>query len=88
MRLASGGRRGDPAPMWNEPYLETCCRSALHRLLLCGAAGRPDATEADLKDARCLDRLVELGFASHDEPRYRITPAGLERHALEIRKVA
>ena len=47
--------------MWNEPYLETCCRSALHRLLLCESAGRPDHTEADLKDARCLDRLTELG---------------------------
>jgi hypothetical protein len=74
--------------MWNEPYLETCCRSALHRLLLCGDAGRPDATEADLKDARCLERLSELGFARHEGSRFRITVDGHRRHDLEIRKVA
>ena len=74
--------------MWNEPYLETCCRSALHRLKLCGEAGRPDAAEADLKDARCLERLTDLGLAAHDGGRYRINKAGLARHATEIRKVA
>ncbi len=84
-----GGRGGAIfRGMWNEPYLETCCRSALHRLFLCGGDGRPDASVADLKDVRCLDRLVTLGFASHDRPRYRITAAGQARHALEIRKAA
>ena len=48
--------------MWDQPYLETCCRSALHRLLLAGGAGRP----ADLKDAGCLRRLEAKGLA---EPR-------------------
>ncbi|MBE7209802.1 MAG: hypothetical protein INR65_02190 [Gluconacetobacter diazotrophicus] len=70
--------------MWNEPYLETCCRSALHRLRLCGDAGRPDAHRAELKDARCLDRLEQLGFATHEGAQYRITQAGLARHDSEI----
>ena len=70
--------------MWNEPYLETCCRSALHRLLLCGEDGRPDGHRQELKDARCLDRLHALGLAAHRGARYRITPAGRERHASEI----
>ncbi len=74
--------------MWNEPYLETCCRSALHRLLLCGGSGRPDAHREELKDARCLDRLRELGLAEHQGDRYRITPAGQARHQLEIMKSA
>ncbi len=74
--------------MWNEPYLETCCRSALHRLLLCGAAGRPDAQRAELKDARCLDRLRQLGLAEHGDGHYRLTAAGQARHALEIMKIA
>jgi hypothetical protein len=26
--------------MWNQPYLETCCRSAIHRMILCGDMGR------------------------------------------------
>ncbi len=70
--------------MWNEPYLETCCRSALHRLVLAGASGRPDAREADLKDARCLDRLVSLDLAAHAEGSFRITAEGVERHRTEI----
>ena len=74
--------------MWNEPYLETCCRSALHRLLLCGHAGRPDAHRAELKDARCLERLEQLGFAVHVESHFAITPDGRARHDREIRKVA
>src|SRR5919199_330499 len=45
--------------MWNEPYLETCCRSALHRLTLVGAPGRPDG----LKDGPCLARLRAMGLA-------------------------
>lgn len=74
--------------MWNEPYLETCCRSALHRLVLADRDGRPDATLAALKDARCLERLQQLGLAAHEETRYRITPAGSARHGREIMKVA
>ncbi len=74
--------------MWNEPYLETCCRSALHRLLLCGGTGRPDAHRAELKDARCLDRLEQLGLAVHVGDHFAITPSGLARHDQEIRKVA
>ncbi len=67
--------------MWDEPYLETCCRSALHRLLLVGTGGRPPG----LKDGPCLVRLVGLGFAcERPDGRYEVTQAGLERHALEI----
>ena len=45
--------------MWHEPYLETCCRSALHRLTLVGGPGRPDG----LKDGPCLERLQAMGLA-------------------------
>ncbi len=31
--------------MWNEPYLETCCRSALHRVVLTGPVGPPGRPE-------------------------------------------
>ncbi|MDE2005520.1 MAG: hypothetical protein KGI51_03040 [Rhodospirillales bacterium] len=48
---------------WNEPYLETCCRSALRRLALAGPAGRP----ADGMDRACLARLIELGRATRRE---------------------
>ncbi|NPD66848.1 hypothetical protein HN018_04590 [Lichenicola cladoniae] len=74
--------------MWNDPYLETCCRSALHRLSLCDDRGRPDGTRAELKDARCLDRLEQLGFAVHVGDSYRMTEAGVARHDREIMKVA
>lgn len=67
--------------MWNEPYLETCCRSALHRLVLCGDAARPPG----LKDGPCLHRLEGLGFAHRREDgRYAITDAGRDRHGSEI----
>jgi len=67
--------------MWNQPYLETCCRSALHRLSLAGAAGRPDG----LKDGPCLHRLAEDGFArAREDGRYELTTLGIARHALEI----
>ena len=67
--------------MWDEPYLETCCRSALHRLLLCEAPGRPSG----LKDGPCLVRLTGMGLArQRPDGRYELTPAGLDRHALEI----
>lgn len=67
--------------MWNEPYLETCCRSALHRLTLCGDAGRPPG----LKDGPCLARLSGMGLAlQRADGRYEITDAGRTRHATEI----
>ncbi len=66
---------------WNEPYLETCCRSALHRLVLAGAAGRPPA----LKDGACLARLEGMGLASRRaDGRYATTGAGEHRHDTEI----
>jgi hypothetical protein len=69
--------------MWNEPYLETCCRSALHRLHLVDAAGRPEG----LKDGPCLLRLSGMGLAQQREDRrFEITPAGRVRHASEILK--
>ena len=69
------------ACMWNQPYLETCCRSALHRLLLCGEAGRPPG----LKDGPCLQRLCGMGFARlRPDGRYEPTAAGVARHASEI----
>jgi hypothetical protein len=69
--------------MWNEPYLETCCRSALHRLTLVADHGRPPG----LKDGPCLDRLTNLGLAQprHDG-RYEITATGRARHATEVLK--
>ena len=67
--------------MWDEPYLETCCRSALHRLVLCGDAARPSG----LKDGPCLERLQGLGFAVlQPDGRYAITAAGRVRHNSEI----
>ena len=66
---------------WNEPYLETCCRSALHRLLLAGETGRPSG----MKDMRCLERLAEMGFATaRPDGRFAITRSGVERHEVEI----
>jgi hypothetical protein len=67
--------------MWDQPYLETCCRSALHRLFLAGRLGRPPG----LKDGPCLSRLAEDGFArQRGDGRYEPTASGLARHALEI----
>ncbi len=67
--------------MWREPYLETCCRSALHRLALAGDAGRP----AGLSDGPCLDRLAGLGLTSlRPDGRYQLTQAGDARHCSEI----
>ena len=71
--------------MWDEPYLETCCRSALHRLLLVGGSGRPGG----LKDGPCLARLCGLGFArERADGRFEVTQAGTERHAEEIAPTA
>ncbi|MGI4952333.1 MAG: hypothetical protein ACRYGM_11040 [Janthinobacterium lividum] len=67
--------------MWNEPYLETCCRAALHRLVLTADDGRPDG----LKDGPCLARLARMGFAApRPDGRYRVTEAGRARHGSEI----
>ena len=69
--------------MWDEPYLESCCRSALHRLVLSAAAGRP----AGLKDGPCLTRLAAMGLAEdRQDGRYAITAAGSRRHAREVLK--
>ena len=69
--------------MWNEPYLETCCRSALHRLTLVGPHGRPEG----LKDGPCLERLTAKGLArQRGDGRFEITDAGVTRHAAEILK--
>ena len=67
--------------MWNQPYLETCCRSALHRLSLCGAAGRPPG----FKDGPCLERLAGMGLVrTRPDGRYELTAAGIDRHSSEI----
>ena len=67
--------------MWDEPYLETCCRSALHRLTLCADSGRP----AGLKDGPCLERLAGMGLAcARGDGRYAATRAGEARHRVEI----
>jgi hypothetical protein len=73
------------AKMWNEPYLETCCRSALHRLSLAGAAGRPGL----LKDGPCLARLAGMALVcQRTDGRFELTPAGAGRHAREVLKQA
>ncbi len=70
--------------MWNEPYLETCCRAALHRLVLSADEGRPP----DLKDGPCLERLTGMGLAAErPDGRYTLTEAGAARHASEIMRV-
>ncbi|MFT9025659.1 hypothetical protein [Acetobacter indonesiensis] len=75
--------------MWNEPYLETCCRSALHRLCLAGALGRPTG----LRDDPCLKRMTEMGFVSQipqqdGQSRFFVTDEGKARHASEVLKIA
>ncbi|MCK8784337.1 hypothetical protein M0638_08095 [Roseomonas sp. NAR14] len=67
--------------MWDQPYLETCCRAALHRLSLAGTSGRP----ADLKDGPCLERLETMGFcARRRDGRFELTAAGRARHGSEV----
>lgn len=66
---------------WNEPYLETCCRSALNRLAIARGIGRPPG----LKDGPCLKRLAGMGLAAErQDGRFTITEAGGARHAAEI----
>lgn len=67
--------------MWNQPYLETCCRAALHRVRLAG----PEARPGGLKDGPCLLRMEAMGLVRRREDgRFEITPAGLARHTQEI----
>jgi hypothetical protein len=67
--------------MWDEPYLETCCRSALHRLVQCAEIGRPPG----LKDGPCLTRLADEGLTRlRADGRFEITQAGRDRHSSEI----
>ena len=67
--------------MWHEPYLETCCRSALHRLHLSGAVGRP----AGLKDGPCLERLTRMGLTrQRADGWFEMTQEGERRHAVEV----
>ena len=80
-RLGKRAQPGYSNRMWSQPYLETCCRSALHRLALCETPGRP----AGLKDGPCLERLQDLGFCTlRPDGRYELTPAGAARHRLEV----
>jgi hypothetical protein len=73
-------QEGD-STMWNEPYLETCCRSALHRLKLSGKAGRPSG----YKDGPCLERLAGLGLAApRGDTRYEMTTEGISWHSQAI----
>jgi hypothetical protein len=67
--------------MWDEPYLETCCRAALHRLTLVDALGRPEG----LADQPCLLRLQTMHLAERRaDGRFVITASGRTRHAHEI----
>jgi hypothetical protein len=69
--------------MWTDRYLETCCRSALHRVMLSGVAGRPHG----LKDGPCLERLAGMGLVcERADGRYALTTCGIRRHAAEIAK--
>jgi hypothetical protein len=69
--------------MWRESYLETCCRSALHRVALSSSLGRPGG----FKDGPCLSRLASLGLVEQRaDERYVLTEAGRERHLSEILK--
>jgi hypothetical protein len=73
----------DDDDVWNEPYLETCCRSALHRLMLSGAVGRPTG----LKDGHCLARLADMQLArQREDGRYQVTAEGSARHRREVLK--
>ena len=67
--------------MWNEPYLETCCRAARHGLFRAGG----DGGLGGVKDAPGLDRLERMGLARCNAgERFVATDAGLVRHAREV----
>ncbi len=68
--------------VWTQPYLETCCRAALHRLYLAGSAGRP----ADQMDCPCLERLAAMGHCVRSGQRFKLTSDGTQRHATEVLK--
>ena len=71
--------------VWDEPYLETCCRAALHRVVLAGAHGRPDGLADGLKDGGCLHRLAGMGLvALRPDGRFGTTAAGAARHHTEV----
>ncbi len=71
--------------VWDEPYLETCCRAALHRLVLAGAIGRSDRLPDGLKDGACLHRLAGMGLTVlRTDGRFGLTPAGTARHGTEV----
>ncbi|WP_254073440.1 hypothetical protein [Acidisphaera sp. S103] len=73
------------AAVWDQPYLETCCRAALHRLYLCGPAGRPSG----LMDDPCQRRLAAMGLCCQaPNGGFIITEAGRQRHATDILKRA
>jgi hypothetical protein len=83
--LAFAARLANFARVWDQPYLETCCRAALHRLHLCGAAGRPSG----LMDDPCQRRLATMGLCRSDaRGGFTITEAGQRRHAIDILKRA
>ncbi len=65
---------------WHQPYLETCCRAALHRLVLAGPLGRPQG----LADQTCLTRLAAQNLTQTQAGRWHTTHAGRARHASEI----
>jgi hypothetical protein len=70
--------------VWNQPYLETCCRAALHRLYLSGPAGRP----AGQMDEPCQYRLEAMGLCHIGaDGRVTINQAGQRRHASEVLKL-
>ncbi|MFT8563636.1 MAG: hypothetical protein ABF742_02875 [Acetobacter orientalis] len=76
-------KEGILSKVWKEPYLETCCRSALHRLCLSGDLGRPEG----LQDDPCLKRMQGMGFVARSaQGRFYITEEGQARHTQEVLK--
>jgi hypothetical protein len=91
VRLRDGGSEGlafrrdieKVVLVWDQPYLETCCRSALHRLYLSGPEGRPP----DLLDGPCLVRIASMGLCDQrQDARFAINAAGMLRHSAEVLK--
>jgi hypothetical protein len=67
--------------MWSQPYLETCCRAALHRVYLSSGLGRPGG----MADHPCLERLVGMNLCRRRaDGRFEMTDHGHRRHATEI----
>ncbi len=79
--MSSVSMNDAPDELWNEPYLESCCRSAMHRLAQAAEIGRPPG----LKDGPCLERLAGQDLAVHRaDGRFEITGRGHARHTSEI----